>query len=459
MDWKINKQIKVVFGVLWLVVFPLRGQQADTLLEGYINSGLQNNLALQQKNADYEKSLKALDEARSWFFPALSFNARYSLAEGGRTIEFPVGDMLNPVYNTLNYLTNTQLFPNIENQTFNFLRPHEHETKVELVQPLFNPDILYNYKIRKELTGYREADRNAYRRALVSDIKKAYYTYLKMVRIDELVQNTRALLEANVRLNEKLFRNQKITIDVVYRSRSELSRFEQNAAEAGKNLQAAKAYFNFLLNRPLDRDITVPDTLVVVAVTPDRQQDKQLALQKREEVKQLDYGLRSADYQLKLQKNDRLPVVFAAVDYGFQGEKYVFDKTHDFTLASFVLRWDLFQGMQKKAKISESRIEKDKLETRQTELKQQIRLQIDNAWNGLMAAQKAMQAADEEEKAANKAFRVMSKKYELGMANYVEFLDSRTNMTGARLRKIISRYDYLITYAEYERVTATYLMK
>jgi outer membrane protein TolC len=45
------------------------------------------------------------------------------------------------------------------------------------------------------------------------------------------------------------------------------------------------------------------------------------------------------------------------------------------------------------------------------------------------------------------------------MANYVEFLDSRTNMTGAQLRNIITKYDYLIALADYERVTATYLMK
>ncbi len=459
MDSNTKKKISGGVLIFLLLVISLHAQQSDTLLSYYIRTGLENNLALKQKNADYEKSLKALDEARSFFFPALSFNARYSLAEGGRTIEFPVGDMLNPVYNTLNYLTHTHLFPNIENQTFKFLRPHEHETKLELVQPLFNPDILYNYKIQKEMTGFWEADRNTYKRALVADIKKAYYTYLKMVRIEELVRSTRTLLEANVRLNEKLYNNQKITVDVVYRSRSELSRFEQNAAEARKNLQAAKSYFNFLLNKPLDTDISVPDSLPVVAVIPDPVKDKQLALQNREELKQLDYGLRSADYHLKLTKNDRLPVIFAAVDYGFQGETYQFDKNHDYTLASFVLRWDIFKGMQKKARISESRIEMDKLKAKQEELRQQIQLQVENAWNNLVAAGKAMRAASEEVIAADKAFRVMSRKYEIGMANYVEFLDSRTNMTGARLRKIISKYDYMIAYAEYERVTATYLMK
>ena len=39
------------------------------------------------------------------FLPDISMNARYTVARGGRIIEFPVGDLLNPVYITLNMLT------------------------------------------------------------------------------------------------------------------------------------------------------------------------------------------------------------------------------------------------------------------------------------------------------------------------------------------------------------------
>ncbi len=434
--------------------------QEDTLLSWYVRTGLENNLALQQRDADYRKSLMVLEEARSYFFPALSFNARYSLAEGGRTIYFPVGDMINPVYQTLNYLTSSNLFPtDIENQTFRFLRPHEQETKLQLVQPLFNPKVFYSYRIQKELTGVMRADRDAYRRQLVADIKKAYYTYLKMVQIDSLVLTTREVLKESVRLNEKLYENQKVTVDVVYRARSELSRFEQRAAEARKNLHAAQAYFNFLLNRPLGDTILVGPEPPLPPLLPDLARDQQAALRGREEVQQMNYALRSLDQQLKLHRNDRLPVLFAAVDYGIQGEKYLFDTDHDFMLASFVLRWDLFQGMQKKAKIEETRWEIDRLQARQEELTQQILLQVENAWHNLLASRKAMEAAAEEEKAARKAFRMTARKYEEGMARYVEFLDARTNMTGAQLRNIITRYDYLIALAEYERVTASYLMK
>ena len=94
----------------------------NPVLQAYITEGLQSNLGLKQKQLDYASNLSALKEAKGLFFPDLSLNARYTVADGGRIIEFPVGDMLNPVYTTLNTLTGSNLFPQIENEEFPFLR-------------------------------------------------------------------------------------------------------------------------------------------------------------------------------------------------------------------------------------------------------------------------------------------------------------------------------------------------
>lgn len=37
---------------------------------------------------------------RGMFLPSVSIEARYSRAGGGKIIEFPVGDLMNPVYGT-----------------------------------------------------------------------------------------------------------------------------------------------------------------------------------------------------------------------------------------------------------------------------------------------------------------------------------------------------------------------
>jgi hypothetical protein len=130
-----------ILGTL-IILFSLGATAENSLIEQYISTALQNNLALKQQDFSYRRSVAALDEARGLFLPSIDINARYSWADGGRTIDIPVDEFLNPIYQTLNMLLQQNVFPeNIESQTIRFLREKEHETKIRAVQPLFNADI------------------------------------------------------------------------------------------------------------------------------------------------------------------------------------------------------------------------------------------------------------------------------------------------------------------------------
>jgi len=67
--------------LLFVVLFP--GLQGQNALEQYIQQGLASNLALQQKEFSFEKSLQALREAKGMFLPTIGVEARYSAAGGG----------------------------------------------------------------------------------------------------------------------------------------------------------------------------------------------------------------------------------------------------------------------------------------------------------------------------------------------------------------------------------------
>ncbi|MGQ9621685.1 MAG: TolC family protein [Bacteroidales bacterium] len=246
------KMKRYLFFAVFAVTPFLYGQES---LEEYVRYGLENNLVLNQKTADYRKSLEALREARSMFYPGISFIARYTRSEGGRVIEFPAGTLMNPVFMTLNALTHSDLFPLIEDQEIKFLRPREHETKVRITQPLFSPELYYNSQIRKEMSLYSEVDVEQYRRELVAEIKKAYYNIAMAEGILHILDEAGKLLAENSRVNRKLFENDKVTRDVIYRSDAELGKYEQELQKAASNKKIAVAYFNFLLKRPRDEPV------------------------------------------------------------------------------------------------------------------------------------------------------------------------------------------------------------
>ena len=66
----------------------------------------------------------------------------------------------------------------LTNEEFSFLRRTEQETKLTLSQPLFNSQIFYNIKIRRELSSAEQKKVEVSTRQLVDDIRKAYFTYL-----------------------------------------------------------------------------------------------------------------------------------------------------------------------------------------------------------------------------------------------------------------------------------------
>jgi len=440
--------------IFYILLLTAPYLNAQPILEDYIRSGLENNLALKQKESDYERSLEALREARGLFYPDISFQARYTLSEGGRVIEFPVGDLLNPVYLTLNNLTQSTAFPTLENQEILFLRPHEHETKLRMVQPVINPDIYYNSRIKKELTVFGEQDVNQYRRELVAEIRKAYYNAAMADGVLSMLHETRKLLLENVRVNRKLIENDKATADYLYRSQAELSKFDQELQNADKNRRIAFAYFNFLLNKPLEEDIIIQQPVTFPSLVNFNVDFTENAINEREELQKLETYGNIAGLKVKMEKSGKIPDMYVVVDYGFQGTEYRFNQEQDYVQASAILSWSLFKGFQNKSKIKQSELEKETADLKLEEARKQISLQVINTMNELLAAEKGIAAAESRLNNANEGFRLVKRKYEEGQASQIEFIDARSTMTQAEENLIISRFTYLLAFAEFEKVSA-----
>ncbi|MCJ7681913.1 MAG: TolC family protein, partial [Candidatus Aminicenantes bacterium] len=389
----------------------------ESVLDTYIRTGLSDNLALRQHQFSLEKSLAALNEAKRMFYPTIAVQARYTRAGGGRLIEFPIGDLMNPVYSSLNDLYRLQGmssdFPtNLQNERFPFYRSQEQETKIRLVQPLVQPALHHNVKIRSGLSDADRAKMSAFARELVGEIQTAYYNYLKSHGVFDLLEKTEELLQENLRVSDNLVRLGKATEDTVFRARAEIADLEQKRAEAEKNESMARSYFNFLLNRELDEEIEIVQSLSVPPLSPDDLEAAvHNALLKRDEFRQLDAVIGITGQQEKLAGAAYLPTLTAVVDYGFQGERYSLAKDDDYWMASLVFEWNIFDGGRNKAKKTQATLEKNRLEIQRTELVLQIRLQVVNSAHALKAARKAVEAAEARERSARESFEIVQKKY------------------------------------------------
>ncbi len=434
---------------LGVCILPFRMEAQESPLDRYIREGLESNLMLQSRTLDYDASLEALREARGLFFPNVSFQASYTLAGGGRTIDFPIGDLFNPVYQTLNGLTGEQQFPtDLQNVNEQFLPDNFHETKIRIIQPLFNTDIYFNRKAKEALSLSEREKRQAYENQLVKEIKTAYYQYLQSLEALDIYRETRLLLKEILRVNQRLVDNDKATYDVISNAQFELSQLSRDESTAQKNHQVAQAYFNFLLNKPLDTDIEVstvnfrPNGLEKVDILQNQ------AINQRREIRQLDHAIDASQYNVQRSKRLKLPQVNAVLDVGYQGFDYTFDENQDFWLAQFSLSWNIFNGFQRKAQIRNAQIQQQSLLNQSELLKNQIRLEVEEAYYQLEAARSAVRASQDKEQYATDVFRIIQKKYQEDQASYLELTDARTKLTQAQLETSVDTYQYLIQQAQ-----------
>jgi outer membrane protein len=439
---------------------PASAGDFDTIVAEYVSEGLRSNLALQSQHLEVEKAAEALVEARARFFPELSFEARYTRADGGRVIDIPIGSALNPVYSTLNDMLVAQgqpaRFPQVGNESIQFLRTEEQDTRVLLRQPLYAPAIPAAVRAQRALLDASSFNRMAVARALRRDITVAYVDWLKARSSVEIVAASEALLQENLRVNESLFGNGKITEDLVLRAKAELLEVEQQKREVQNLATQAQSYFNFLLNRQLQTSIepTSPPNNATGSEAA-LEQLWSMALERRPEISQVEQLRRASEEQTRIARKQKWPTLSLGVDAGTQGEDYRFGDGYNFGTASLIFSWRIFDGGGDTARVHQARAAEKQLVLRQEEIAQQIRLEVQQSYDRLTTARDSLATAAARAEAARAAFRIASRKRDEGVISQVEFIDARSTLTGAELNHNLTRFNVLARRAELEYATST----
>lgn len=420
---------------------------AQSPLDDYIQQGLATNRAMKMTDFDLEKNREAIRQARALYRPSVNFNASYTVAAGGRSLDFPIGDLLNPVYSTLNQLTASNNFPQVENVQVNFLPNHFQETKIKFAQPIFNPDLRHNLLIQKELGQNSVLKKEALAHDLRGEIRAAYLNFAQTFEAEKIWVSTVNLLDEMLRLNQSLVKNNVATRDIVASAEYEKSRAESELFKIKQAQKTAQAYFFFLINEEnpaaeirLDsslwkRDFQKYDLPKMIAT----------ANTNRLEIKQLDEVAKIYGLQFDQQKDHRkLPSVFVGGELGFQGFGYHFFDKQAFGLVQLGVNYTLYDAGQNRSKMQQTRIESDKIQLQLDDARAGLAMQVRKAFFEWETAFQSLEPAQKREAAALEIFKIVRAKYRQQQALPIEMLDAQTRLTTAREQVLLARFDVLL---------------
>ena len=200
------KPFSICLILLFLYPFTAGKIYAQNQLDKYVQEGISNNIVLKQKRISLEKAIYSLKTATSYFFPSINLEGDYTSGEGGRNIPIPIGDLLNPVYTTLNQMTQSSSFPQLANEKINFFPFHYYDVKLHTTMPLLNTDLIINHSIQSNEVHLQKYEVDIYRKELVKDIKTAYYNYLNAISAEKIYMNALNVAQEGKRVNESLLK-------------------------------------------------------------------------------------------------------------------------------------------------------------------------------------------------------------------------------------------------------------
>ncbi len=427
---------------------------ADPLLDRYVTEALASNSALQAQHFAVEAALQGLSAARGKRGPTVTLNARYTAAEGGRVIELPTGDLVNPVYQTLNQLTagsaNPTAFPQIDNTDIAFLRRREQDTRLSFAAPLYAPEIDAEVHLRAAQLEGSQATREAYARALVRDVKTAY---LRAVAADagvQVLEASRASLQANLRVAQALVAAGKATRDQGLRAEAELLDIEQRLNTARNEARAARRFLNLLRNQ----DENTPVDVRVDTTEP--LGDGSAPASSRPELRQLDAQIDEAEGARKLVRAAYQPVLAVVADAGIQGVEYGSGRDPDVATVSLVLKWTLLDFGTRRAAVSRATAQANQLKALRQDVQRQLALARANAADRVQTTADSLSTAAARRAAAEESLRIAERKRDAGQLSQAEFIDAERSATAARMGLLLAGTEQRIAAAELEFTEARF---
>jgi len=446
--------MKILFiPLLILVTSNLRAQESN--LDKYIGEAFKNNQGLQGQQLQLEKSMVALKEARALFLPNISFGASYSKADGGRTIDLPIGDLFNPVYKSLNQLTNSNAFPNLKNQSILLNPDNYYDARFRTTLPLINAEIYYNEKIKNENISQQKAAVNVYKRELVKEIKTAYYKYYQAVKAEEIYNNALTLVNENIRVNQSLLKNGMKNSTALTRSETEKQKIEASITQASGNRENVQAYINFLMNRPLESPVAL-DTASFITENQTLLTIMNSNTEGREELQELQSVIQMHELNKKLEGSYMIPKLNTYLDLGSQGFNFNYNNKTQYYVWGLNLEMNLFAGGLHKYRKQQASIGIQTAETSYKETSSQMQMQLLQSVNNLRTAISDYQNAKTQLSLSEKYYSDQSKVYKAGQLLYIELLDALTQLTNARLQVAVTIANMQVAYADAERNAATY---
>lgn len=296
--------------------------------------------------------------------------------------------------------------------------------------------------LEQAIRSDKETDRSQIIMTTVSACINLYKSYQAIELVKENLQTAQQRVKdfTNLEKNGLLARNDLMKAEL------QSSNIELSLLDAQSNYKIAEVTMNLLMGLPEQTEL-IPDRSGLSLPTSIRTLDEyeQDALKNRQEIGSLTYRKKAAVIGVKVAKADYYPGIALTGGYIAADIPKFLTITNAMNIGVGV-KYNLSSLWKTKTKIRQAQLKVDQLETNVSSLNDNIRLEVNKAYQSYLVSEKKIEVLLKSVDQATENYRVTKNKYDNALATTTELLDADVALFQAKLSVTNAKADSFLAY-------------
>jgi len=427
-------KIKLTERIILLLLFSVSIASAQSNVEKYsledcIQIGLQNNPGIKSSAYYVNESGLKIKEAKGGLYPNLNFNTStnrfYSENQTG------------------SFISNDNLSAGLSTR-YTIFQGFKTTASINAAEENFNANI---------------AQHSVNTEDLILNVTEAYYKLLQAERFLKTTEKAVERAKLYLEFAEARYKNGLASQSDLLKAKVEFSNADLALIRARNARLASMGSLNTLLGKTASDIISIVDNLETTAynelsdslsIQENISGLVETAYQNRPEMVRINSQMNVQQAYLTIARSDYFPTLSLDANYDYAGET-----TADLRANSFVglsLNFPIFNGFSSEAKVDEEKIALKNLEQQELSLRNQISLEI---WNAYLSVKESIESINNTKvfyENASENLRIAEGEYKEGVGSMLSLIDAQTNLITAEESYIQSLADYGISIALLKRV-------
>jgi len=438
-----TRKISIFVGILFFLLLGFSKTSASEVLtlEESIKIALEKSLSIY--SAEEEIKAKEFEElsSRADFFPKLSTSYTYTRLD-------------NDTVNDAKYTSYP--YPSFSPREVSPLDTNTYQFNITATQPLFTG---WRLTISREIASLgvdtAKIQKETTIQDLVLNVKEAYFGILKAEKLENVAKQAVEQLKANLGVSQAFYDEGIIAKNALLQTEVQMAQARQNLIKATNGVEIAKALFNKLLRRGLNKEVKIKDILDYHPIRLLLDQCMEKAEQNRPEIKEVSLNVMSAEKAVDLNKSSYYPSVTLIGNYQRETDDIILGsgpgEDPDIWTITLKGEWTFWEWRKKGHDVAAARAKLAKANYLLKEIKDNIQLEVKGAYLSLREAEKNIQVAKKAVVQAEENFRMNEERYKQQVATSTDVLNALTLLTQARTNYFNALSEHNIAWARLER--------